>query len=119
MGGMLPLLLILFVLVMVAGAALAWLETHGRMPPLRFSAAHGVLGITAIALLTMEAIDHPDNKLVNVSVVIFMLTALGGLLLFAFRASKQKLPLAVVLLHALFAVTALILLSAGLLTGAA
>lgn len=119
MGGMLTLLLVFFLLIMAAGAALAWLESHGRVPPLRFSAAHGVLGIAAIVLLTMEAVDHPDNKLVNVSVVIFMLTALGGLLLFAFRASKQKLPLAVVLLHALFAVTALILLAAGLLAGAA
>jgi hypothetical protein len=116
---MLTLLLVFFLLVMAGGAALAWLETRDRALPLRFSSAHGVLGITAIVLLTMEAVDHPDNRLVNVSVVIFMLTALGGLLLFAFRASRQKLPLAVVLLHAAFAATALILLMAGILRGAA
>jgi hypothetical protein len=116
---MLILLFLFFLLVMAAGTMLAWLEIRGRALPLRFSSAHGALGIAAIMLLTLQAIDHPDNRLVNVSVVIFMLTALGGLLLFAFRATRQKLPLAVVLLHALFAVTALILLAAGLFTGAA
>ena len=111
---MLTLLLIFFLLVMAAGAVIAWLEIRGRALPLRFSSAHGVLGIAATVLLSLEAVDHPDNRLVNVSVVIFMLTALGGLLLFAFRASRQKLPLAVVLLHAAFAATALILLVAGI-----
>ncbi len=114
---MLTILFVFFLLVMAGGAWLAWTESRGRTLPLRFSSAHGVLGIAAIVLLTMETMDHPDNRLVNASVVIFMLTALGGLLLFAFRASKQKLPLAVVALHAVFALTALTLLSVGLLRG--
>ena len=47
-----------------------------------------------------------------------MLAAAGGLLLFAFRASRQRLPLAVVLLHGAFALTALLLMTVGWIKGA-
>jgi hypothetical protein len=110
---MLTYLLGFFILVMAGGAALAVLEHRGRILPLKLSAWHGLLGIAAVVLLAMEAIAHPGNYPVNLAILVFMLTALGGLLLFAFRASKQRLPLAVVVLHAGFAVTALILLGLG------
>ena len=110
---MLTYLLGFFILVMAGGAALAVLEHRGRALPLKLSVWHGVLGVAAIVLLVMQAMAHPGNSPVNVAVVVSMLTALGGLLLFAFRASRQRLPLAVVLLHAGFAVTALILLGLG------
>jgi len=49
---------------------------------------------------------------------VFILTALGGLLLFAFRASKQGLPLGVVVLHGLFALVGFAFLTAGWLRAA-
>lgn len=110
---MLTYLLVFFILVMAGGAALALLEHHGRALPLGLSVWHGLLGIAAIVFLAMQAVAHPGNHPVNLAVILFMLTALGGLLLFAFRASRQRLPLAVVVLHAGFAVLALILLSIG------
>lgn len=110
---MLTYLLVFFILVMAGGGALAVLEHRGHALPLPVSVWHGLLGVAAIVLLVMEAVAHPGNHPVNVAIVIFMLTALGGLLLLAFRASKQRLPLAVVVLHAGFAVTALLLLCAG------
>jgi hypothetical protein len=48
----------------------------------------------------------------------FILTATGGLLLFAFRASRQRLPLAVVGLHAAFALAGMTLLGIALLKSA-
>ena len=110
---MLTLLFGLFILVTAGGTALAVLEHRGRALPLPLSVWHGLLGVVAIVLLVMEAVAHPGNHPVNIAVVVFMLTALGGLLLFAFRTSKQRLPLAVVLLHAGFAVMALVLLGIG------
>ncbi|HEY4127666.1 MAG TPA: hypothetical protein VGN70_06435 [Gammaproteobacteria bacterium] len=106
-------LLGLFVLVMAGGVALAIRERREPRLPLKISVLHGVLGVAAIVWLVMQAIAHPGNHPVNIAVVIFMLTTLGGLLLFAFRASKQRLPLAVVVLHALFALAGLTLLFAG------
>jgi len=113
----LGLLLILFLVVAVGGAALALLESRGRAPALPVSALHGVLGITAIVLLVMQDLAHPDNKLVNTATLVFMLAAAGGLLLFAFRATRQKLPGAVVGLHALFALAALAVMVCGWLKG--
>lgn len=106
-------LLGLFILAMVGGATLAALEHRGRALPLKLSVFHGLLGVVAIVWLVMQAVAHPGVRPVNLAILVFILTALGGLLLFAFRASRQRLPLAVVLLHGLFAVAGLALLFAG------
>ena len=110
-------LLILFLLTACGGAAFALLEARGRALPLKFTVGHGLFGILAIVLLISYDANHTGHYLANAAAVIFILTALGGLLLFAFRAGKQRLPLAVVLLHGAFALTAVGLLAGGLLLG--
>lgn len=110
-------LLILFLLTACGGIAFAVLEARGGALPLKFTAGHGLLGILAIVLLIDYDANHPGHYLSNVAAVVFILTALGGLLLFAFRAGKQRLPLTVVLLHGAFALTAVGLLAGGLLLG--
>jgi len=115
---MLLALLIVFLLVAAGGVTLAVLEARGHAPSLPVGTVHGVAALTAIVLLVVQDVAHPDNRLVNGATLVFMLAAAGGLLLFAFRASRQKLPLAVVLLHAAFAVTALLLMTAGWFEGA-
>lgn len=106
-------LLAFFIVVMTGGATLAVLEHRGRALPLPVSVWHGILGVAAIVLLVMQALAHPGVRPANLAILVFILTALGGLLLFAFRLSRQRLPLAVLLLHALFAVAGLVLLFAG------
>ena len=106
-------LLILFLLVAAAGLTLAVLEARRRAPPLPVSALHGAAALAAIVLLVLRDVVHPGNYLVNAATVVFMLAAAGGLLLFAFRATRQTLPAPVVVLHAGFALTALVLLTAG------
>lgn len=110
---MLSVLLGLFLIVMAAGAGLAILEVRGRKLPLKVSSAHGTLGVVAIILLCLQAAAHPGNYPLNAAIVISILTALGGLLLFAFRAGRERLPLAVVLLHGTFALVTFLLLLAG------
>lgn len=110
---MLPVLLILFLGVAAGGAALALLEARGRAPSLPVGALHGGAALALIFLLVLQDMAHPGNRLVNAATVVFMLTAAGGLLLFAFRATRQRLPAPVVLLHAGFALTALVLMGAG------
>lgn len=116
---MLSLLLLLFVLVALGGAIFAVLEARGRALPLKISAGHGLAGIVLIVCLAFVDAAHPGNYPANAAVVLFILTALGGLLLFTFRVLKQRLPLAVVLLHAAFALFAVGLLTAGWLKAAA
>jgi hypothetical protein len=106
-------LLILFMLIMVGGIGLAIRDRREPRLPLKISVFHGLLGVAALVWLVVQAIAHPGVRPVNLAILVFILTALGGLLLFAFRASKQRLPLAVVLLHAVFALAGLTLLFAG------
>jgi len=102
-----------FIVVMAGGAVFAVLEHRGRALPLKLSMWHGVLGVAAIVWLVFQAAAHPGVRAVNLAILVFVLTALGGLLLFAFRVSRQRLPLAVVLLHAAFALAGLALLFIG------
>lgn len=106
-------LLILFLLVAAGGATLAYLERRGSPPPLPVSAVHGIAALVLIVLLVMQDMTHPDNHLVNSATVVFILAACGGFLLFTFRATRQRLPSAVVALHAAFALTAILLMTAG------
>ena len=110
---MLSGLLILFLLVALGGATLAILESRGVVPPLPVSAVHGAVGILAIVLLVIHDVAHPGSHLVNTATLVFILAACGGLLLFTFRVSRQRLPLAVVALHAAFALTAILLMTVG------
>ncbi len=106
-------LLILFLLVALGGATFAILESRGKAPPLRVTVMHGVAGVVLIVLLVLQDVAHPGNYLVNSATLVFILAAVGGLLLFIFRASRQRLPLVVVGLHAAFALTAILLMTAG------
>jgi hypothetical protein len=110
---MFPYLIALFVVVMAFGVALAIRDRCEPRLPLKLSVFHGLLGVAAVIWLVMQALAHPGVRPVNLAILVFILTALGGLLLFAFRASRQRLPFAVVLLHAGFAVMGLILLCVG------
>jgi hypothetical protein len=110
---MLGYLIAFFILVMIGGVAFAIRDRREPRLPLKLSVVHGILGVAAIVLLVMFAFAHPGDRPLNLSILVFILTALGGLMLFAFRASKQGLPLAVVLLHAAFALCGLILLFVG------
>ncbi|HEV2213630.1 MAG TPA: hypothetical protein VGS99_09800 [Gammaproteobacteria bacterium] len=112
-----PTLLILFLLVAAGGAGLALLEHRGRTLPLPVSSLHGGIAAVLIGALVWHDLQAPGNRLVNAATVVFVLAATGGLLLFAFRASRQRLPLPVVLLHGAFALAAWGLLLAGVVRG--
>ncbi len=106
-------LIALFIAVMVFGIGLAIRDRREPRLSLTASVWHGIVGVCAIAWLISVAVAHPDVRPVKLAILVFILTALGGLLLFAFRASRQRLPIAVVLLHGLFAVAGFALLFVG------
>ncbi|MDE2195938.1 MAG: hypothetical protein KGJ56_01925 [Gammaproteobacteria bacterium] len=114
---MLLVLLILLLAVALGGVTLATLELRGRPVPLPVGALHGTAGIVLIVLLVIHVVRFPRNMPVNAATALFMLTASGGLLLFAFRAGRQRLPGLVLGLHAAFALAAISLMLVGYLHG--
>jgi hypothetical protein len=107
---MLLVLLVLLCCVMLAGILFATAGMRGRQLPLIITSLHGISGILLIVLLVIFDLHFPRNMPVNAATVLLMLTAVGGLLLFGFRAGRQPLPGLVVSLHAGFAMIALALM---------
>ncbi|HEX5340644.1 MAG TPA: hypothetical protein VFX47_07160 [Gammaproteobacteria bacterium] len=107
------LLIGFFLVVALAGAALAVHELRGGSLPLPVGWLHGIAALAAIVLLLIHDLHAPHNMLVNSATVLFVLTAVGGLLLFMFRVLRQRLPGFVVALHAGFALIAIALLCIG------
>lgn len=110
---MLQIILILFLIVAAGGIGLAVLEARGLGLPLKLSTLHGSAALVLLVLLIVSDFDSPGHKLVNSATLILVLAAVGGLFLFGFRVSRQKLPLPVVMLHGAFAIAGVALLALG------
>ena len=71
--------------------------------------AHGAFAATALVLLIVYVVNHPDNA-PTTSLILFVVAALGGFYMFARNMSKKNSPLGVAVLHALLAVAGFVAL---------
>jgi hypothetical protein len=103
---------VLFAIAALGGATLAMLHFRGRSPlPMPLALLHGLLAASGLALLVIAAVTQPGfGGLALVSLVIFVIAALGGLYLFSHHLRARALPSAVVLIHGGAAVVAFLLL---------
>jgi hypothetical protein len=106
----------LFALAALGGATLATLHFRGRSPlPMPLALLHGLLAATGLVVLIIAAMQPGFGGLAMVSLVIFLLAALGGFYLFSFQLRGLPLPSAMVLAHGSAAVIAFVLLLAFLM----
>ena len=107
--------IVLFAIAAAGGVTLAILRIRGKALPLGVSLAHG--GLAAAGLVTLIAAvvgaGRAAPSLVKVSLAVFIAAALGGFFLFSFEMRKKEIPIAVMIVHALAAVTAFTLLVIG------
>ncbi len=114
---MLYAILILFAVAALGGIVLASFALRGKMPPMALAVLHGLLAVAGFALLlTSLAQASPGGASATggesgtpvwpiISVILFAIAALGGLVLFAgFHVRGKKLPGGLVAVHALVAV---------------
>ena len=103
---MLYLTITLFALSAVMGIIIA-LAIINKKPetPKTVVYAHGLLAATALALLLYYSFSNPDNY-PKASIIIFVVAALGGFLLFFNDMRKKPGPVGLIVIHALAAVTA-------------
>jgi len=102
----------LFALGAVTGLYLAVQHFRGQALSLAAALAHGAFGAAGLVVLALALKAAGFAGLGLVSLGIFVLAALGGFLLFSFHLRGKKLPSAVVIIHALAAVTAFVILVA-------
>jgi hypothetical protein len=93
----------LFALAAVLGLSilLKWLAKKDASRAVVYS--HGLAAATALVLLIIYAIQNPDN-FPKVSIILFVLAALGGFYMFYNDLNKKNSPIAVAFVHGLLAV---------------
>jgi hypothetical protein len=70
---------------------------------------HGALAATGLVLLIVYMMNNPDNY-PQISLILFVVAALGGFVLFFNDMKKKPGPVGLVIIHALVAVAAFVLL---------
>ncbi len=114
--------LILFALAALGGIVLASLALRGKALPMSLAGLHGLLAVSGFALLLVSLAQSASGGAsppadtagtpiwLIISVILFAIAALGGLVLFTgFHLRGKKLPSPLVVVHALFAVAGFVL----------
>jgi hypothetical protein len=109
--------ILLFCLAAVLGMWLVVLGVRYRRGSLALAAAHAGVALLGLGLLGRQIFGGPVNMLYNNAALLFVLALFGGLVLLALRMSEREHrtppPMFVVSLHAVMAMTALLLLVVG------
>ena len=106
---MLNYALIVFAIGAVGGLVLANNVLRGKLAPWAVSVIHALLGATGLVLVLVALINGAAS-LVRIAFIILVVAALGGFYLASLHLRKQIAPKAVVIIHALVAVTGFLLL---------
>ncbi len=69
---------------------------------------HGLVGAAGLVFLILHALQNP-NKSLTIAITLFVIAALGGVVLLANDLRKKPGPLFLVVVHALAAVVAVVL----------
>ncbi|MCE3290443.1 MAG: hypothetical protein K0R83_2455 [Caulobacter sp.] len=102
--------LIAFAVAALGGLILASFVLRGRLPPWALSLAHAALGATGLGL-TGWAVLQGAGGMATLALVILLVAALGGFFLASFHKRGKPGPKAVVVIHALAAITGVTILA--------
>ena len=100
---------ILFALAAVFGLILLTKVFKDEKTPKAVVYSHGAAAATALVLLIIAYINQGDSMLM-ISLLIFIVAALGGFIMFAKDLAQKPIPKWLAIVHTLAAVTAFVLL---------
>lgn len=106
---MIYLSIALFALAAVLGLTILTKWLSKKNAPRAVVYSHGLVAATALVLLVVYALQNPDN-FPKASIILFVLTALGGLYMFFNDLKNKTVPKAIPFVHALLAVSGLVAL---------
>ncbi len=113
---MLTWALVIFAAAAVAGLTMAVGVFKGRTPSVGVALIHGAFAATGLILLLLAVFRQGAGNPARWALYLFLIAAVGGFTLaLGFHARKRPLPKAFVAGHALLAVTAFLILVAGVL----
>jgi hypothetical protein len=105
---MLILTLVLFGLAAVLGLVVAAQILQKRETSKGVALAHGAVAAVGLVLLVLHAMKNPD-RLLTTAIVLLVVAALGGVYLLTNDLRRKAGPAALVVIHALAAVVAVVL----------
>ena len=105
--------IVLFALAAVGGLIMAVMRFRGReQPPMALALLHGGAAASGLIALFVALTGGPMGGLPLWALILFVGAALGGFVLFSSHLRKRALPIPLMVVHALVAVTAFLLLVA-------
>jgi hypothetical protein len=106
---MLYVTIILFALTAAFGVRILMNVVSNQKAPRTVVYTHGLFAATSLVLLLVYAFQSPANY-PKVSIILFVLAALGGFYMFYHDVNNKPLPKAVPFVHALLAVSGFVAL---------
>ncbi|HTZ21437.1 MAG TPA: hypothetical protein VMC06_11210 [Opitutaceae bacterium] len=100
--------IVLFVLAALLGLTAAFRIIQKKPTVKGVAVAHGALGAAGLVALILYAVKNPHG-LLTIAIVLLVVAALGGLVIFVNDLRGKAGPLPLVVIHALAAVTAVAL----------
>ena len=110
--------LILFGIAAAGGLLLAFLRVTNKPLPMPVALLHGGVAAAALVLLAVAALGAGGAERARLALGLFVLAALGGFVLFSFYMRKKQLPMGIMVVHALVAVTAFLILLGAVISAA-
>jgi hypothetical protein len=104
----------LFALGALGGLFLAFRSFSGQSLPVPVAALHGLVGAAGLVLLLAAVVLSNASSTARIALVILVVAALGGFYLLSFHVRQQRHPRAVIVIHALVAVTGFLTLLAAI-----
>lgn len=101
---------VVFMVGAIGGILLATLHIRKKDAPIPLAILHGLIAATGLSLLILGVARSASAGLAGVALGIYLVAALGGFVLFAVHLKKKPLPVPLIAIHALLAVTASTLL---------
>src|SRR5947207_5528803 len=101
---------ILFAVAAVTGIAIAFIRLSGRdLPPMGLALLHGLFAASGLVALAIVAVAPGAAQWARISLGIFVVAALGGLLLLSFHLRRRGLPLPIIGIHGFIAALAFVI----------
>ncbi|WP_394233937.1 hypothetical protein [Niallia oryzisoli] len=107
---MLVLSVILFAIAALGGLVLGVSGLRQRELPMWLSLIHGLVAAAGLVTLILVVLQGNAGTLAIISLVLFLIAALGGFVLFSFHLRKKPHPKGLIVIHALAAVIGFVLL---------
>jgi len=102
-------IVLLFAVAAVFGISLIIPVLQGKTPARGLVFAHGGIAAIALVMLLLKFFDQPGN-VPQLSLILFVVAALGGFVLFSNDLRKKVIPKPLALVHAAAAVVAFLIL---------